>query len=241
MCWGSFLNVVSFRVIQGVSIIFPRSFCPHCSYQIAWYDNIPVFSWLFLKAACRNCTVSISWLYPAIELFTTFIMALLFYSVPLHYFFAYFIFFSALIVTLRSDLETMLISRFVTLFLIPVALLCGACAVLPITLWESAIGALGGYGMLFGFAKFFTLTTRKEGIGQGDIELLALIGSFTGFLGCWFSLFFGSLVGTCLMVPYMLITKQPTGKRIPFGPFLVVGAIIFVLRQHEIILFFSSQ
>lgn len=117
-------------------------------------------------------------------------MVALLEKAPLSYFFAYFIFFSALIVTIRSDLETMLISRFVTLFLIPLGFIASATNCLPISLMQSVVGAVGGYAILFGFAFFFFKITNKEGIGQGDVELLALIGSFTGFMGSWVSLFF---------------------------------------------------
>ena len=132
----------------------------------------------------------------------------------------------------------MLISRFATIFLIPVAFVASICNALPISLFQSVVGAFSGYAILFGFSKFFFLATKKEGIGQGDLELLALIGAFTGFLGSWLTLFLGSCGGTMLMIPYMLITKKSYGQKIPFGPFLACGAMAFVLWQQKIVEFF---
>jgi leader peptidase (prepilin peptidase)/N-methyltransferase len=162
-------------------------------------------------------------------------MSALAYTVPAVYFFPYFIFFSALIVTIRSDLETLLISRYVTLFLIPIAFALSATGMLPIDLTDSISGALAGYAILFMTAKLFLWLTGKEGMGQGDVELLAFIGSFVGILGCWFSLLLGSVIGSCVGFGYLLITKAGRSAKIPFGPFLAGGAMCFVLLQERIL------
>jgi len=125
--------MLAYRLVHDVTFFKKRSFCPKCFKTIHWYDNIPVISWIILLGRCRNCKNKISILYPFIELFTTFALTLLFYTVPLNYFFAYFIFFSALIITLRTDLETMLISRLVTIFLIPSGLVFSYFKLIQIT------------------------------------------------------------------------------------------------------------
>ncbi len=237
-CWGSFLNVLGFRLVRDQSIVFPNSYCPHCSTPIAWYDNIPIISWLMLSGSCRNCKQAISPLYPLIELFTAASLLFLWYQIPLNYFFAYFIFFSALIVTIRSDLETFLISRFATLFLIPVGIGCAYFELLPITTLESILGALLGYGFLYIISKLFYALRKIEGIGQGDLELLAFIGAFTGIVGCWFTLLISSILGLIIGLSYLLLSKQTISTRIPFGPFLALSAMIFVLFQADIITFF---
>src|SRR2546428_8423420 len=122
LCWGSFLNVVGYRLMKDEHLL-DRSRCIHCKHQIAWYDLIPVISYFMLKGKCRACRQPISGLYPFIELFTTMSMLLLYYLVDFEYFIAYFLFFSALIITIRTDLETMLISRWVTLVLVPFGLI----------------------------------------------------------------------------------------------------------------------
>jgi len=233
LCWGSFLNVLGYRFIKKISIVSPRSFCPHCSSTITWYDNIPVFSWLALNGVCRNCKKSISILYPSIELLTALLLSLLYLWIPTHYFVPYFVFFSALIVTIRSDLEYMLISRFVTIFLIPLGLFFSMINLLPISIYESALGTVVGYSFLFTIRSLFNLLTGKEGIGQGDLDLLAFIGSFTGVIGCWVSLLVGSIVGSFVGLGYLLLYQPEEPAKIPFGPFLAAGAIGFILFQQS--------
>ena len=233
LCWGSFLNVLSYRLIKKISIVSPRSFCPHCSSAIAWYDNIPVFSWLALRGACRSCKKSISILYPSIELLAALLFSLLYLWVPTQYFVPYFIFFSALIVTIRSDLEYMLISRFVTIFLIPIGLFFSMVNLLPISIYESVLGTVVGYSFLFTIRSLFNVLTGKEGIGQGDLDLLAFIGSFTGIIGCWVSLLVGSIAGSFIGLGYLLLYQPEKSAKIPFGPFLAAGAIGFILFQQS--------
>src|SRR5205085_7679082 len=123
-----------YRLITGTSLLKPRSFCPHCKHTIAWHDNIPVFSWLLLVGKCRYCKKTISWLYPFVEIMTVVLLSYAYWYFSYRYFFAYFIFISALIVTIRSDIETMLISRYVTLFLVPIAFIFSWLNMIPIPL-----------------------------------------------------------------------------------------------------------
>lgn len=234
LCWGSFLNVVAYRLVHEDSILKPRSYCPQCRHTLAWFDLIPLFSWIILKGRCRSCSQPISWLYPFIEFTTTLVLSLLVVRIPHDYLLAYFIFFSALIITIRTDLETMLISRFVSLFLVPLGFLFSTLHILPISLTESMLGAGFGYGILYVIAYFFYTFTGKEGMGQGDLDLLAFIGAFTGPYGAWISLLIGSTLGSLIGALYTAIVKPPKGTRIPFGPFLALGAICFVLFQYEL-------
>lgn len=241
LCWGSFLNVVAYRLIKNQSLITPRSSCPHCNSLITWYDNIPVLSWLLLGGKCRNCHQRISLLYPFIEIFTAIVLSLLYTTIPIHYFCAYFIFFSALIVTIRSDIETMLISRFVTIFLAPLGIFFSAYGLLPLSLRESIAGALFGYLFLFSINSIFKYLRNIDGIGEGDFDLIVLIGSFTGIIGCWVSIMLGSLLGSLYGLLLLLFTKNNTDNtsslqtKIPFGPFLAFGALLFVLAQKQIL------
>jgi len=231
LCWGSFLNVVAYRLIRGEHLVRPRSHCPQCNVPISWYDNIPVLSWLWLRGKCRNCQRSISQLYPVVEILTAGMLYFLYLFVPLQFFFAYFIFFSALIVTFRSDLETMLISQWVTLFLIPLGPLFSMVGWLPISLLESVLGAILGYLFLFAIGKVFYLLTGKMGIGAGDFELLALIGAFSGIFGAWLTLLVASITGSLFGIVYLMLTKSGRNAKIPFGPFLSLAAIVVVLVQ----------
>lgn len=230
LAWGSYLNSLAYRLLNLEHFFKTRSFCPSCKEQIAWYDNIPVISWLALKARCRSCKQSISWLYPFTEIITTGLLFSLWQTTPPQYFLVYFIFFSALIVTIRTDLDEMLISRFATIYLIPVGLLAAIGHEIPLSLTLSISGTIFGYTVLWIAKKASFAITKQEGLGQGDLELLAFIGTFTGPLGCWIALLIGSISGTLVSLIYMAITHDRLEK-IPFGSYLSFGAMIFVLFQ----------
>jgi leader peptidase (prepilin peptidase)/N-methyltransferase len=238
LCWGSFLNVVAYRVLRGMSIVTPRSACTTCHRTIFWYDNIPVLSWLLLRGSCRFCKQPISVLYPFIELLTALTLTALYLLVPTSYFAAYALFFSALIVTIRSDLETMLISRYMTLFLIPIAISCAALGMLPISIQESFLGSVTAYLFLYTIIVAFRYLTGKDGMGYGDLELLACIGTFLGVIGWWISLMIGSITGSIVGIIYMIATKKDRTVKIPFGPFLALGAMIATVAQQQLISFF---
>ncbi len=237
LAWGSHLNSVGYRLLHLQNFFKVRSFCPLCNHMIAWYDNIPICSWFILKAQCRHCKQPISWLYPFIEIITTGLLFYLWCIIPIQYFPAYFIFFSALIVTIRTDVDQMLISRFVTLYLIPVGLVAASMHKLPLSPALSIAGAICGYFILWGTKKVCYIMTKEDGLGQGDLELLAFIGAFTGPFGCWITLLIGSVFGTIASLTYMAVTKQKI-VTIPFGPYLSIGAMIFVLFQTFFIHFF---
>lgn len=230
LCWGSFLNVVGYRLVKGSSLL-GRSACPHCKKYIAWYDLIPILSWFILKARCRNCRKKITPLYPAIELITGIVLTAMLVYIEPTYWPAYFLFFSALIVTIRTDSQYMLISRYMTLFMIPVGVACSYLQLLPITMTESIAGAIAGYGILWLIAHFFKKYRKKEGMGQGDLDLLAMIGSFTGLLGIWVTLFLGALFGSIIGIT-IAVKKKRHMVKIAFGPWLALGAIIYVFFQE---------
>ena len=237
LAWGSYLNSLGYRLLNLEHFFKARSFCPSCKNMIAWYDNIPVFSWLWLKAQCRACKQQISWLYPFVEIVTSSLLFFLWRTIPAQYFPAYFIFFSALIVTIRTDFDEMLISRFVTIYLIPFGFLATMIHRLPLTPALSVVGMLFGYFILWCAKKISYHINKQEGLGQGDLELLAFIGAFTGPFGCWITLLIGSVVGSLISLVYMAITRQRIAI-IPFGPFLSIGAMIFVLFQEFFIQYF---
>lgn len=240
LCWGSFLNVIAYRLMQNVSFRQSRSICPHCNCQIAWYDLFPVISWFNLNGKCRQCLQKISILYPIIELATLVVGLGLFYLVYAKYQFAYFILISALLIIVRTDLETMQISRFTTLFLIPLAFAFSLTyysnyPLLPLNISDVLKGALFGYFILFFTNKIFFYLTKKQGMGQGDLDLLALIGAFTGVTGAWISLMIGSIVGSLAGITMMHYKGCKLGSQIPFGPFLAFGAISYILFQNQLL------
>ena len=228
LVWGSFLNVVGHRLING-GISF-RSHCPQCKHVLSFQDLIPLISYALLGGNCRHCSKKISWLYPAIELFTVLSMMAGYYAIDESYHLAFFIFFSALIVTIRSDLEHMLISQWVTIALIPVGLLLSFFDQLPILPLNSVLGAAVGYFLPWLIGKLFFLVTKKVGIGEGDFDLLAFIGAFIGIVGVWISLLFGSILGSIIGGIYLYGTGQMRRHTaLPFGPFLAAGAMLYAL------------
>lgn len=241
-CWGSFLNSLAYRLIYTDSFSKCRSFCPSCRNEIFWYDLIPILSWCLLHGRCRNCHQPISKLYPLIEFLTIIVGLGLVYTCLPETIFAYSIFCSALIITIRTDLQTMLISRFTTIFLIPVAWILsllhwGSYFLLPISIVSSIKGALFGYLILYLTNKFFWLFTKKQGMGEGDIELLAMIGSFIGVTGAWVTLMLGSILGSLVGIVLIYCTTHQSDSKIPFGPFLAISAIIYILCQNQILKF----
>ena len=234
LCWGSFLNVVGHRIVKRKTP-FGRSKCPHCKHPLPWYDLIPVFSYLCLKGKCRNCHAGISFLYPAIEIFTVLSFIAGYYLIDPTYHIAFFIFFSALFVTIRSDWEHMLVSQWVTIALIPVGILLSFTDLLPIYPLNSILGAAMGYFVPWLIGTLFYLVTHKRGIGQGDFDLLAFVGSFTGVVGVWATLLMGSLLGAFVGGGYLYaIGSLKRDVKIPFGPFLAMGAILYCLFFEQI-------
>jgi len=231
LCWGSFLNAFAYRILRNKSLL-TRSACPHCSRTISWYDLIPVLSFFILSGKCRACNKKISWLYPIIELSTAFIFLLITIKIPPHYWLAYFVLASALIINTRTDLEEMVIPRITSLFLIPIGLLSAACSLLPITFTQSIVGAFFGYGILWITAFVFKKVTGKDGLGEGDFELLALIGSFTGIAGVLHALFIGSLIGSIIGITLIITKKYSRNSKLPFGPLLAIGTIFYLCFPH---------
>ncbi len=227
--------MLGYRLVSGDSIFIKRSFCPTCNHQLAWYDLMPVISWFVLRGHCRYCKTNISWLYPLIEIITPFAGILLLFYVAPHYWFGYLLFFSALLITIRTDMASLLISRFTSLYLIPVGIALSYFGLLPISITESIIGAVTAYLFLYGVSKTFTFITGKVGMGQGDIELLAMIGAFTGLLGWWTALVVGSFIGSIIGIAVLLFMQTKEPLKLPFGVFLSLGAMIYVLYGQNII------
>ena len=226
LCLGSFLNVVAYRLTFDKSFWDKRSVCPACNNVIAWYDLVPVLSWVLLRGKCRSCRAPISVLYPLVELATAGIVTALFlvHTNPLS-FFAYTVFASALIVATRTDLEAMVIPQLVSIALAPLGVCFAALGVLDITMVESIVGAMGGYGVLWLIGTFYRMRTGVQGIGEGDMELLCLIGAFLGPVGVWASLMIGSMSGAIVGGLYLYFSGKGRKARIPFGPFLALGAM----------------
>lgn len=241
LLWGSFLNMIAYRLMSGDSLFIARSFCQACKKTIAWYDLIPLFSWIILKRRCRYCKARISWLYPFIEGITAVVVPLIYLCAPFEQLPGALFFVSALIITIRTDFEHMLINQLVTLFLIPFMILL-SFGYSPVTPAQSILGALTGYAVLFAIRGIHMKLSGKEGMGLGDVELLSFIGSFLGIAGWWSSLMIGSLVGSVTGIVAMS-RHQSLNVKIPFGPYLALGAILTLIGgyyfHHPLLSFFT--
>lgn len=235
LCIGSFLNVCIYRLPAGKSIAFPASHCPQCKAAIRFSDNIPVIGWLRLKGRCRNCRAAISWRYPLVEFLTGGFALCLFLKFGLHIeTIIYFVFTAILIVITFIDIDHRIIPDILTLPGIPLAFV--AALFLPQMTWQnSLVGILVGGGTLLLVAVGYATITGKEGMGGGDIKLLAMIGALCGWMGVLFTIFFGSVLGSVVGVISMRGGSEGMKLKIPFGPFLSVGAIAYIFFGSELI------
>jgi leader peptidase (prepilin peptidase) / N-methyltransferase len=223
---GSFLNVCIYRIPAGLSVVFPSSRCPDCGHPIRIYDNIPVVSYLLLGGKCRDCRGGISLRYPLVEALTAAFAGLLFLKYGLTPAFpAAFVFVSTLIVITFIDLDHQIIPHLLTLTGIPVfAVLAVLGLGLPIV--DAFLGIMIGAGSLYFVAVYYEALTGREGMGGGDINLLAMLGAFLGWKELLLILLCSSLLGT--VVGLVLVLKRGKDLRyaVPFGPFLCAAAVV---------------
>ncbi len=223
---GSFLNVCIYRLPRGKSIVWPGSHCPSCGKAIEFYDNIPVLSYLWLIGRCRACRERISIRYPFVETINAAgYLAILWTFGPTWTSVLYALLFSALLVVAGTDLTHKIIPNVVTLPGIVLGLL-GAATVLPVGLLNSLLGVAVGGGILWALAWASPYLFGKEGMGGGDIKLLAMIGAFLGWKPALLTIMIGSLTGSIIGISLIALRLMKRDEYIPFGPFLVLGALL---------------
>lgn len=237
-CIGSFLNVCIFRIPESKSIVTPGSACPGCNTFLKFYDNIPILSYLFLLGKCRTCSAPISIRYPMVELLTGLLAfaAVIKFGVSID-FSIYFIFICALVVITFIDLDHQIIPDIISLPGIPIGLL-SSLFLASLYFKDALIGALIGGGSLFLVAWGYQLITGKEGMGGGDIKLLAMIGAFIGWQGVFFTIFVASASGSIIGAVLMLFAQKDLKFAVPFGPFLSLGAIAYIFFGPELIFWY---
>ena len=232
---GSFLNVCIYRLPESRSVVHPPSRCPACGTHIAFYDNIPILSYLLLKGRCRHCRSRISPRYVVVEL-----MAGLFALGIYHHYglsvetVCFYLFIAALLVVTFIDLDHRIIPDVITYPGIVVGFVCSFWSS-RVTVLDALLGIFLGGGLLFLVAFGYHAITKKEGMGGGDIKLLAMIGAFLGWKATIFTIFVGSAVGTIFGIVVALQTKEGRKAAVPFGPFLSMGALLFVFYGRELI------
>lgn len=228
---GSFLNVLIWRLPRGESIVWPGSHCPQCNNAISWYDNIPLLSYLWLGGRCRHCRERISLRYPLIELVSGLFLSLDIIVFGLGVGLVWYAFTAALLVVTFIDLDHKIIPDVISLPGIPLGLAAHMFVLAPTWtagLLNGGLGVLFGGGSLLAVALGYYLITQREGMGLGDPKLLAMIGAFCGWKGVIFTLLVSSLSGSVIGFAYIFFTGKGRRFPIPFGPFLSLGAVVWI-------------
>jgi len=235
LCIGSFLNVCIYRLPLQASIVKPRSKCPGCDTPIAFYDNIPLLSFIFLRGRCRHCDVSIGIRYPLVELLAgaMSVCVFLFFG-PTMTGLVYFLLVMVLIAVTFIDIDHRIIPDKITLPGIPVFFLL-ALFLPNLSVTGSLLGILAGGGSLYLVAWGYHLLTGQEGMGGGDIKLLAMIGAIVGWQGILFTIFAGSVLGCVVGLALMIKSRKGMKLAVPFGPFLSLGAVIYLFYGQPLV------
>lgn len=252
---GSFLNVCIYRMPRDLSVVRPRSYCPQCEKTIAWFDNVPLVSYLLLRGRCRHCGKPISARYPIVELLTGalffVLVAALGPSLPA---LKYCLMSALLVGMVFSDLEERILPDEFTLgglvaglalsWVIPISdgptEFLFAITGVPLkghllSLAESFFAAALPSGFLWLTGELFQRIRHKEGLGFGDVKMIAMVGAFVGLTGTLRTLILGSLLGSVVGVAYILITrKDHTSYELPFGSFLGFAGILVILLDQRV-------
>lgn len=232
---GSFLNVVILRLPEpGSSIVFPASHCPSCKTPLAWYENIPLLSYLALRGRCRHCRTTISMQYPTVELLSALLAGAVYLKFGLTPAAAgYLLFCTSLLVIIWIDIRYQIIPDSISLPGIVLGFLFSFFN--PNLSWQdSLIGIAAGGGVLYAIAVLYYILRKQEGMGGGDIKLLAMIGAFLGWQSLLFVVFFSSFTGALVGIGAMVKQGKGGSTRIPFGPFLAVAALVFLFFKPTI-------
>jgi leader peptidase (prepilin peptidase) / N-methyltransferase len=237
---GSFLNVVILRLPDpGTSIVFPSSHCPKCKKSLSWYENIPILSYLVLGGKCSHCRMSISPQYPIVELLTGLLAVAVIANFGLSLTaLGFFLFCAALVTIIWIDLHHQIIPDVISL---PGIIFGFAFSFISffVTWQESLIGLLAGGGIFYAVSYSYYLLRRQEGLGGGDIKLLAMLGAFLGWQSLLFIIFASSVTGTVAGLFAMRSQKKGGATRIPFGPFLAVSGLFYLFFRPQVQQLFS--
>ena len=237
--WGSFSNVCIYRLPNNGNVAKGRSFCPNCKNKIKWFDNIPFFSYLFLKGKCRECSKPISFQYFIVELLTAISFVLIFHiygaSITTLLLLILSIFF---IIIFFIDLKHFIIPNVLTFPLMVIGFLKSFDPNLNQTIFpnyiNSLIGGLFGYSIIWLIIFFYKKVRKKEGMGLGDAKLMAVIGFWFGWISIPFTIFISSTVALILVIPSLINQSRKMSSEIPFGPYIIIGCILYVTFANQI-------
>ena len=242
--WGSFSNVCIHRIPENISVVTGRSHCPNCRAQIKWHDNIPLFSYFLLKAKCRDCSAKINIKYLLVELISAinFVVIFYFFGVSLTTL-LFFILSICFVIIFFIDLKHFIIPNELTYPLMVIGLLKSFDPNLNTTLFpnlvNSLIGGLFGYIIIWLIIFIYKKLRNKEGMGLGDAKLLSAIGFWFGWASIPFIIFFSSVIALLSVVPDIIKNKKNLSSQIPFGPYIIIGCLMFLIFNEQIKLYLN--
>jgi leader peptidase (prepilin peptidase)/N-methyltransferase len=258
---GSFLNVCILRIPADKSIVLPASSCTKCGKAIAPYDNIPVLSWVFLGGKCRNCKTKISAMYPAVELLTgVLFLGCYFVFGPTVDALKWAVFAALLVVLTITDLRERILPDEVNFFGLGAGLLFSFFTKsldgtaqwlasrwfdfpppqIALSFADAALGALAGSGLLWIVAEGYFRIRGREGMGLGDVKMMAAVGAFLGLKRTMMTVLVGSLLGSVIGILLIAISKKGRDYELPFGTFLGAGALLVVFFGTPALLWYES-
>ena len=241
LCVGSFLNVVIARLPAGRSVISPGSACPRCGSAIAWYDNLPVLSYVLLRARCRACQNPISWRYPAVELICGMLFALAYLHFgPTPRLGAALVLLGALIAITGIDFDHQIIPDMLSIPGIAVGVLW-SFAPGGIGWRDSALGVLVGGGVFIAIILASSLVLGQPGMGVGDVKLGAMLGAFLGWKLALLSILLSVLVGGPLAATLLATGRKARKDPLPFGPFLALGGMVSLFWGETLLAWYFGQ
>ena len=235
--WGSFANVCIYRLPLDKGVVSGRSYCPKCKKQITWKDNIPIISYLLLNGKCRKCKKPISSQYALVEF-----LSILFFTII---YFIYGITLTTLLLMILSlsfiiiffiDLKHFIIPNEITFSMMALGFLKSfdpnLNSLFPNYI-NSLIGGLLGYGIIWSIIYFYKQVRKKEGMGLGDAKLFGVIGFWFGWIAIPFVIFISSVIALISVVPSLLKNSRTMSSQIPFGPYIIIGTLIFLFFENS--------
>lgn len=240
---GSFLNVCIYRLPRDLSVVTPRSFCPECDHGIAWYDNVPLLSYVLLSGKCRQCRARISYRYPLVELLTAVCFFACVWILGMNGMAVKFCVFSAILITLVfSDLEERILPDEFTLGGTVLGLVIAYLVPSDPGIWRFLLPSLtnprvqslveAGFAAVFSSLSLWFVgmvyqkVRHREGLGMGDVKMVAMIGAFLGLQGVLLTLIVGSVLGAVIGLSFIFFTgKDASTYELPFGAFLGIAAL----------------
>ena len=236
--WGSFANVCIYRLPKRQGVVSGRSHCPKCKKQIVWYDNIPIISYFFLGGKCRKCKKKISIQYSLVEFISIFSFFTLYYLYGITLTTLLLMILSlSLIVIFFIDLKHFIIPNSITFPMMALGFIKSfdpnLDSIFPNYIL-SLLGGLLGYGIIWSITFLYKQIKKKEGMGLGDAKLLSVFGFWFGLKAVPFIIFLSSAIALIIVIPDLMKKSKTMSSQIPFGPYLIIGTLIYLIFENNL-------